>query len=280
MQRKKKSSALEQPVPNFTKHDYSDVVGDFSEHDRLMESDISQLTCSDEYQLERTLNNFNDSELNDHLYRIFYAKKTENIALMRRWISYYVRQYPKQIIAKAKPYLDSKKLTLEDWLRCVSDGRCGDILCIYLLSLSTGVHTVIHLRNNKLWSTLKMIPATHSELLNICDQHLAYLGFGIFLRLERKPIQVRILGTITGADHETQQLLLQPIDAADESSTRPMDSAMATNKTSHTVTLTGTTASTCLETKDTMPAHTAKQTLGSNTQLTGTTLPGSAISSV
>ena len=125
-----------------------------------------------------------------------------------------------------------------------------------------------------------MIPATHSELLNICDQHLAYLGFGIFLRLERKPTQVQILGTITGADHETQQLLLQSTDAADESSTHPMDSAMATIKMSHTVTLTGTMASTRLETKDTMPAHTAKRTLGSNTQLTGTTLPGSAISSV
>ena len=280
MQRKKKSSALEQPVPNFTGHDYSDVVGDFSEHDRLMESDISQLICSDEYQLERTLNSFNDSELHDHLYHLFYCKKTKNITLMRRWISYYVRQYPKQIIAKAKPYLDSKKLTLEDWLRCVREGRCGDILCVFLLSLSTSVHTFVHLKNNKLWSTLKTIPATHSELLNICDQHLAYLGFGIFLRLERKPIQVRILGTITGADHETQQLLLQSIDAADESSTRPMDSAMATIKMSHTVTLTGTMASTHLETKDTMPAHTAKRTLGSNTQLTGTTLPGSAISSV
>ena len=116
MQRKRKSTALEQPVPNFTGHDYSDVIGDFSEHDRLLENDISQLTCSDEYQLEWTLNSFNDSELNDHLYHLFYCKKTENISLMRRWISYYVRQYPKQITAKAQPYLNSKKLTLEDWL--------------------------------------------------------------------------------------------------------------------------------------------------------------------
>ena len=66
---------------------------------------------------------------------------------------------------------------------------------------------------------------------------------------------MQILGTITGADHETQQLLLQSIDVADESSTHPMDSVMATIKTSHTVTLTGTTASTCLQTKDTMPAE-------------------------
>ena len=262
--------ALEQPVPNFTGHDYSDVVGDFSEHDRLLENDISQLTCSDEYQLEWTLNSFNDSELNDHLYHLFYCKKTENIALMRRWISYYVRQYPKQITAKAQPYLDSKKLTLEDWLRCARDGRRGDILCMFLLSLSTGVHTVVHLKNNKLWSTFKTIPETHSELLNICNQHLAYLGFGIFLRLERKPTQMKILGTITGADHETQQLLLQSIDAAP---THPLDSAMATIKTSYTSTLTGTTASTRL--KDTMPpyTYTEKQTLASNVQLTGTTLP-------
>ena len=141
---------------------------------------------------------------------------------------------------------------------------------MFLLSLSTGVHTVVHLKNNKLWSTLKTIPATHSELLNICNQHLAYLGFGIFLRLERKPNQMKILGTITGADHETQQLLLQSIDAAP---TRPLDSAMETIKPPYTSTLTGTTASTRL--KDTMPpyTYTEKQTLALNVQLTGTTLP-------
>ena len=188
------------------------------------------------------------------------VKKTENISLMRRWISYYVRQYPKQITAKVQPYLNSKKLTLEDWLQCVRDGRRGDIMCVFLLSLSTGVHTVVHLNNNKLWSTLKTIPATHSELLSICDQHLAYLGFGIFLKLERKPIQKNILGTVTGIDNETQQLLLQSINAAsvDETTTRSLDSVVGTNKTAYTSTLTGTMASTRLE---------------NTTPLTGTTLP-------
>ena len=247
-------------MPNFTGHDYSDVIGDFSEHNRLSENDISQIVCSYEFQLERTHNSFNDSELNDHSYHLFYCKKTENISLMRQWISYYVRQYPKQITAKVQPYLNSKKLTLEDWLRCVRDGRCGDIMCVFLLSLSTGVHTVVHLNNNKLWSTLKTIPATHNELLSICDQHLAYLGFGIFLKLERKPIHKNILGTITGIDNETQQLLLQSINAAsvDKTATRPLDSAIGTNKTAYTGILTGTMASTRLE---------------NTTPLTGTTLP-------
>ena len=218
MQEKRKTTSLEHPVPNFTGYEYSDVIREFSERDRLSESDISQLICADEFQLERTVNSFSDRELNDHLYQLFYSKKTENITLMRRWISYYTKQYPKQIIAKVQPYLNSKKLTLEDWLRCVIEGRRGDIMYVFLRSLSTGVHTVVHLNNNKLWSTLKTIPASHSEILKICDQHLAYLGFGIFLKLERKPIQTNILGTVTGIDNATQQLLLQSIqtDYVDE----------------------------------------------------------------
>ena len=133
------------------------------------------------------------------------------------------------------------------------DGRRGDIMCVFLLSLSTGVHTVVHLNNNKLWSTLKTIPATHSELLRICDQHLAYLGFGIFLKLERKPIQKNILGTVTGIDNETQQLLLQSINA-----TCPLDSAVGTDKAAYTSTFTGTVSSIKLE---------------NTTPLSGTTLP-------
>ena len=75
MLKKRKSAVLEHPVPNFTGYDYSDVIGDFSEHDRLSEKDISQLICAHEFQLERPLNSFNDRELNDHLYHLFYCKK-------------------------------------------------------------------------------------------------------------------------------------------------------------------------------------------------------------
>ena len=52
MQEKRKTTSLEHPVPNFTGFEYSDVIGEFSEHDRLSESDISQLVCADEFHLE------------------------------------------------------------------------------------------------------------------------------------------------------------------------------------------------------------------------------------
>ena len=86
------------------------------------------------------------------------------------------------------------------------------------------------------------------------------MGFGIFLKLERKPIQKNILGTVTGIDNETQQLLLQSINAAsvDETATCPLDSVVGTDKTAYTSTFTGTVSSIKLE---------------NTTPLTGTTLP-------
>ena len=72
MQRRKKSAIKEKPLPNYSEYAYSNLVGDFSEHDRLLESDVNMLSCSTEYQLERSLNCFKDQELNDHLYQIFY----------------------------------------------------------------------------------------------------------------------------------------------------------------------------------------------------------------
>ena len=120
MSKRKKTSTKEEILPNYSEYAYSDIVDNFTEHDRLLESDVKRLNCFMEYQVEWSLNSFNDQELNDHLYRIFYSKKTpENITLMRRWITYFVKQYPIQISLKAKAYLDSKRLSLDEWLRCV-----------------------------------------------------------------------------------------------------------------------------------------------------------------
>ena len=127
---------------------------------------------------------------------------------MRRWITYFVKQYLIQISLKAKAYLDSKRLSLDEWLRCIREGRRGDILCIYLLSLATGVHAFVHLKNNKIWCTLKNVPTSHHELQSQCEQHLVYLGYGIFLLMQRRPTIPSILGTVSGADPATQQLLL------------------------------------------------------------------------
>ena len=130
---------------------------------------------------------------------------------MGRWITYFGKQYPIQISHKAKAYLDLKRLSQDEWLRCVWEGRRGDILCVYLLSLATGVHTFVHLKNNKIWCTLQNVPTSHHKLQNQCEQHLFHLGYGIFLHMQRRPTIPAILGTVSGADSATQQLLLASV---------------------------------------------------------------------
>ena len=106
-------------------------------------------------------------------------------------------------------YLQSKKLTFDDWMTAVKNHRHGDIVCVYLLTMVTGNHTAIHLKNNKIWCTLKTVPLLHHELVECCPIHLVYMGFGIFLELKKRqiPDSTRILGTISSEDPEVRAQL-------------------------------------------------------------------------
>ena len=185
----------------------------FVKSDRLMENELVNLECYNEFWVERTLNSMDDKVLNDHLHKNFYSKKPDTTALMCQWIGYYVKQHKSQIHLKVKDYLESKKLTLDDWLRCVGEGCRGDILCVYVLSIATGVHTMVHLKNNKIWSTLQNRPTTHEEMVNRCEKHLVYLGFGIFLHLLKRDITTTmtipvVIETISSEDPRTTRELI------------------------------------------------------------------------
>ena len=99
---------------------------------------------------------------------------------------------------------------MDEWLNSVTMNRCGDILCVFLLSIVTGCHACIHLKNGCMWSTLHTVPVDHDEHVNLCDLHLVYLGFGAFLRLVPRPAldlkesNLPILGYVVGEDPETQ----------------------------------------------------------------------------
>ena len=205
----KKKAAKEETIPNFTGYSYSEVIEDFSECDRLSESELKDLVCHEKYYLECSLNSFTDAELNDHLYRIYYPKRMDT-QVLRRYLAYYVNLYPNQITQKVNNYLESKKLTLDEWLKSVKDGRRGDILCVFLLSMVTASHTVVHLRHNKVWSTLKDKPVSHDEQIQQCDKHLVYLVLGIFLQLKER-VPLNILGTITWQYPETHKYLLASV---------------------------------------------------------------------
>ena len=121
MLKHKKKVAKEETIPNFTGYSYSEVIEDFAERDRISESELKDLVCHEKYYLEHSLNSFNDAELNNHLYRIYYPKRMDT-QVLRRYLAYFVNLYPKQITQKVNNYLESKKLTLDELLKSIKDG--------------------------------------------------------------------------------------------------------------------------------------------------------------
>ena len=229
--KKKASGAV--ALPNYSKYEYADKLPPFSEHDRLQETELSSLVCFHSHQPERKLNDFTDATLNDHLYMIFCKRNLETPKLMRKLIAFFVRRYKKLLFKKARDYLESKKLTLDEWLNSVTMNRRGDILCVFLLSIVTGRHACIHLKNGRMWSTLRSVPVDHDEHVNLCDLHLVYLGFGAFLRLiprpalDTKECNLPILGYVVAEDPETQMELTRKA-IKEEKIDEPTDSRIAT----------------------------------------------------
>ena len=211
-EKKKKCDKGNNNIPIHNLFDYSDTTTDFSECERLSESKLEQqLPCFSEYEPEYKLNSLMDSRLNDHLYGVYSSKCTETVSFMRTWTGFFVRQYRTKISQRVKPYLDSKKLSLDSWLMSVKHGQRGDIMLVYILSIMKGLHMCIHLKNGKTWSTPRAVPIHHMELMHRCDIILAYFSYGIYLQLVKRPLPISqhiVLGTILCDNPEVLNKLL------------------------------------------------------------------------
>ena len=110
-------------LPNFSKYDYADKRPPFSEHDRILETELPSLVCYHNYQTERKLNQFTDDVLNDYLYMTFFKKNLETPRLIRKIVIFFVHRYKELLTTKAQDYLDSKKLIIDEWLNSVHNNR-------------------------------------------------------------------------------------------------------------------------------------------------------------
>ena len=72
-------------IPYHNQFDYSDIIEEFHETERITETELETLPCFSEYKLECKLNSLNDDCLNNHLYVVFSTKKNETISFMRTW---------------------------------------------------------------------------------------------------------------------------------------------------------------------------------------------------
>ena len=163
----------------------------------------------------------------DFLYKLFGEQVGKSPKFMRSCVKRYSATNMDWLEKLSKAYLDSIGTMITNWLQGVKDGGTGNILTLFMLSLITGVHCYVHLREKNYWSTLKELPATHDEFMQQCNVHLAYLGndtfielvlrtatvsynvFGIDQPLDLIESALAIIGTLTSAETSTLDMLLK-----------------------------------------------------------------------
>ena len=111
---------------------------------------------------------------------------------MRTWLHLFVRLHKQYFNSLAAMYLNHKGLTLDNWLNSMHDGCKGGVLALMGLCLLIEKHEMVHLKGGTTWTSLKVIPALHDEMIEQVDLHLVYLGRGNFVRLQNcsTPLQV------------------------------------------------------------------------------------------
>ena len=111
---------------------------------------------------------------------------------MRTWLHLFVQLHKQYFNSLAATYLNRKGLTLDNWLDSMHDGHKCDVLALMRLCLLIEKHVIVHLKGGTIWTSLKVIPTTHDEMIKQVDLHLVYLGRGNFVRLQNcsTPLQV------------------------------------------------------------------------------------------
>ena len=161
--------------------EFEDAVTPLDEDLSLTKLELGELECRSNYSIHLLLNT--KENFNDLLYKIYGEEINKPPDFMRNWIRLYTITNKKKLKQVARNFLKLTNTNLTAWLKGIRNGTKGNLLTLYLLSLLTGTHCCIHLKQNKIWSTLKEKPLTHVELMQRCNVHLAYMGHNNYVQL-------------------------------------------------------------------------------------------------
>ena len=171
------------PVP------YCNIFRPILETQKMRLEEVSLLECRRTHEIK--LRSMRSKE-NDNLYAVFMPVISQMPQFIRKWLKTFMLTHESIMTEKGRSYLSTKKLLYTQWFEAVDDGRKGDVLALYSLSLLTEVHTFVHLHNNQFWSTLKKAPDNHADAIKMCARHLLYLGRGLFVKLSvrQEPLEL------------------------------------------------------------------------------------------
>ena len=141
------------PIPSNCKYKYCDFMEPVHEMDRVLKKDMEMLSCQTMHCVRLKITEHKE---NDNLYNIFALYTGQDCDFIRRWLKIFMTTvYPKDFECAGYHCLTPKGLTLDLWSDSIKDGQKGDFTSLYGLNLMLNTHTVIHLSNNRLWTTIK-----------------------------------------------------------------------------------------------------------------------------
>ena len=166
------------------------------ERDKISREEMVSLPCWATHQIKPRSLRIHE---NDNLYVIYSPHIKQDIDFLRKWLKTFVISNCAHFEECASEYLQSKGMSLDIWMDALCDGRKGDTLTLYGLSMILDVHTVVHLHNGKIWTTMDSPPDDHADLISKCLIHVAYLGRGLFVELVKHEKLLEVIKSVNGA---------------------------------------------------------------------------------
>ena len=152
------------------------------EPDKMSKSDIAKLNCINDFGVW-PIQYRDKGDRNNEIYKMFGEIVGQDINFIWCWLRMFFITNKKYVVDLAKPYFRYKGINFVKWLADVQTDQRADVLCVFLLSKITKTHTVIHLNEQRYWSTIKDEPTEHKDFIQCTNLHLAYAGRNIFVQL-------------------------------------------------------------------------------------------------
>ena len=124
---------------------------------------------------------------NDSLYAMYGSREGQDATFMRCWLHYFVTKvYNSHFKWVGFNYLVKKGLDLDLLAESIKDECYPNFFTLFTLNLLLETHVAVHIKDNKIWTSMDNPPDNHQYLLDRCEYHLVYLGCGSFVELVKR----------------------------------------------------------------------------------------------
>ena len=130
-----------------------EVIELILENQRISREEMTTLPCQATHEIKAR-----SIWVCENLHAIYAPHVNQPVDFICQWLKTFIKSNRGHFEKRAEKYLRSKGKSLDVWMDALREGRKGDILTLYGLSMLLDVHTVVHLRGGKIWSTMETVP--------------------------------------------------------------------------------------------------------------------------